>query len=99
MTSVFRDKYMLDRVSFFQHTSLCGALAKLKFADADSWEALAGIMLPNVDLCKEVDHVSPIAWAFLMVDQSNSSSAKKLFDGLFHDSLFGRIFRYDSENA
>eukprot|EP00392_Amoebophrya_sp_AT5.2_P003746 g3751.t1 len=65
---VIRDRYMLDRISFFQHCSLLAALARMKFFDKEAYDAILSMLLQEKSLFKEIEHVSPILWALSAVN-------------------------------
>eukprot|EP00397_Hematodinium_sp_SG-2012_P013093 GEMP01013285.1.p1 GENE.GEMP01013285.1~~GEMP01013285.1.p1 ORF type:complete len:651 (+),score=131.72 GEMP01013285.1:37-1953(+) len=76
MTTFARDKFILDKISFFQQCSFVAALARLGFADAESYQCIGDLMLDNADLIREPTHASPVLWSFTVPNQIH----RPLFD-------------------
>ncbi|CAD7976035.1 unnamed protein product [Amoebophrya sp. A25] len=76
LTPVVRDKYMLDRISFFQQCTLLASLAKLRFRDDETYESLAFMLWQEKELFKEIEHISPVVWSLCLVHVESLLHAK-----------------------
>jgi len=94
-----RDKFILDKISFFQQQSFLVALARLGFVDPESYQCIGTALLKEKDLFKEPAHLSPVMWAFTTVNEvhtplfdfcaeklvewANDSGANSVIQGLY----------------
>ncbi|CAD7932352.1 unnamed protein product [Amoebophrya sp. A120] len=64
---VIQDKYMLDRISFFQQCTLVTALARMKFFDKTAYDSISFMLLQERQLFTELEHLSPVLWAYSLM--------------------------------
>jgi len=74
-----RDKFFLEKNSFFQHCKIVTALMKLRLFDEIVYNNIAELLLSDMELFKEVTDLSPVLWGYTMAGYNHEA----LFDACY----------------